>query len=79
MDQTNDIFAFAFLSVSLFCICCFFFMRAIAKPIPKAMDTTYSQQALRVKKSYQVLALGIMTLTFLAGLVVSFVQVYVEI
>jgi ABC-type multidrug transport system permease subunit len=79
MDPANDIFLFAFVSVSLFCVCCFFLMRVVMSPIPRPVHAKFTQQALRVKKTYQVFALSVMTLTFLAGLVISFVQVYVEI
>jgi hypothetical protein len=51
----------------------------VMSPIPRPVHAKFTQQALRVKKTYQVFALSVMTLTFLAGLVISFVQVYVEI
>ncbi len=67
----------ALFSVVLFCVCCHFFMKAILQRQPVLNQTGYTRAALRIRKSYQVFALGTMTFVFLLGLVASFMQVYV--
>lgn len=66
------------ISVTLFCVCAHFFARAMIVPMPALNQTQFSRSALRVKRAYQVFALGVMTFAFMIGLVISFYQVYIE-
>jgi hypothetical protein len=69
---------FSLISVSCFCLTAYALMSVIRKPVPNLNKGGYSKAALRVKKSYQVFCLGMMTFAFMIGLVISFYQVYVE-
>lgn len=69
----------AVASVILFCVCCYFFLKALFMPVPLFNTTTYSKAALRLKKSYQALSWGLMTFVFLSSLVISFVEVLTQI
>ena len=66
------------ISVTLFCFCAHYFTRAIVVPLPHLNQTTYSKAALRIKRSYKIFALGVMTFAFMIGLVISFYQVFIE-
>lgn len=68
----------SFASVVLFCGFAHLFLKSWLQPIPALNNTGYSKTALRVQKTYKTLSLGIMTFVFLIGLVISFVQVYLE-
>jgi hypothetical protein len=69
---------FALISVTLFCFCAHYFVRAIILPLPNLNQTGYSKAALRFQRNYQIFSLGIMTFVFLIGLVISFAQVFIE-
>jgi len=66
------------ISVTLFCFCAHFFARAIIVPLPVLNQTQFSKAALRLKRKYQIFALGVMTFAFMIGLVISFYQVFIE-
>jgi hypothetical protein len=67
----------SFISVILFCLCCRQLMRSFLSPIPiLATDRPYARPAMQVGKFYKTLAWGVMTMSFLIGLVISFQQVF---
>lgn len=66
------------ISVILFCFCAHYFARAIIVPLPSLNQTQFSKAALRLKRSYKIFALGVMTFAFMIGLVISFYQVFIE-
>ncbi len=47
------------------------------KPKSLVNLTGYSQTALRLQRAYSIFAWAVMSLAFLAGVVISFYQVYV--
>jgi hypothetical protein len=67
----------AFIMISCFCICSALFLRALMKPKSLVNLTGYSQTALRLQRAYSIFAWAVMSLAFLAGVVISFYQVYV--
>jgi hypothetical protein len=69
---------YGLISVVLFCFCAHFFTRAIVRPQPQLNQTSFSRAALRVKRQYEIFALGVMTFAFMIGLVISFYQVFIE-
>jgi hypothetical protein len=71
-------FLFALISVIAFCFCAHFFARAIIQPLPSLNQTGFSRSALRLKRQYKIFALGVMTFTFMISLVMSFIEVYIE-
>jgi hypothetical protein len=66
------------ISVSCFCLFAHAFIKSLLTPLPRVNNTDYSKAALKVKKYYQTFSLGLMTLVFMIGLVISFTQVYLE-
>ena len=73
-----DYMILSVLSVVLFCVCCFQFMKNLINPLPKLNLEHYSKAALKFKRNYSILSWGLMTMTFLMGVVASFYQVYTE-
>ncbi|MFP5520036.1 MAG: hypothetical protein ACLGGX_09045 [Bdellovibrionia bacterium] len=67
------------ITVILFSVCCRQLIKTIVTPLPLlAVDRKYAMGALRLERTYKVLAWGIMTIVFLSGLVISFYQVFTQ-
>jgi hypothetical protein len=66
----------AIASLFLFSGCARWLMVTLRQPVPALNFTDYSKLALRVKKTYQVTALGLMTLSFLSLLTFSWLQIF---
>lgn len=77
-DEAMALMAVSLIAVVCFCGCCFQLIRASLTPIPVINQTPYSKTALRVSKGYQVAAWAMMSCVFLAGLVISFSQVFTQ-
>lgn len=66
----------ALASLLLFSGCARWMMMTFRQPIPAINTSLYSKLALRVKKTYQVTALGVMTMAFLGLLTMSWLQIF---
>lgn len=66
----------ALVSLLLFSGCTRWLMVVLRQPIPTINLSSYSKQALKVKKAYSVMALGLMTLVFLGLLTLSWVELF---
>ena len=66
----------ALASLFLFSACARWMMVTLRQPIPAMNYTGYSKLALRMKKAYQVVALGMMTFGFLGLLTFSWLQIF---
>ena len=64
------------MSVLLFCGCCFLLIKSATTPIPIFTKGRYSKSAQRIARSYKTFAWAILSVFFLATLVVSFNQVF---
>jgi len=63
-----------FLAIILFTFCCRQWIASIVRPLPVVNFSPYSRMALRVERTYKVFAWGSLTLLFLYGLVMLFLQ-----
>lgn len=66
----------ALMSLMLFSFCARSLISTLKKPIPTLNFSEYSKLALKVEKTYQVAALGIMTFSFLSLLAISWLQIF---
>lgn len=78
LGSAQSVMFMAVLSVVLFCGCCYQFLKQLTKPIPVLNNTEFAKSALRVEKGYKVFAWGVLTGTFLVGLVISFSEVFLQ-
>lgn len=66
------------LSVLIFCACSYALIKATTTGVPVVNESGYSKAALRVARRYKIFAWAVMSLFFLAVLVDSFLQVFVD-
>lgn len=78
IDATQGLMLVSTLSVVLFCGSCFQFLRAVTRPVPLLNSTPYAKAALRVERGYKIFAWGVLSATFLLGLVISFIEVFAK-
>lgn len=71
-------FIFAMVAVCLFSLCARALIVTIRRPIPVYNSGEYSKLALRTRKIYLGAAWGIMTLTFLATMFVSWTNLWLD-
>lgn len=71
-------FALSLTAVTLFSLCARAFIQTLRRPIPVFNTTGYSRLALKMRKLYMTTAWGIMTLTFLATMLVSWHHLWEE-
>lgn len=71
---------FSFVTMILFCVCARAFLQALVQPIPVfATERAFSRGALQMEKAYKASAWGVMTLSFLVGLIYFFLQIFMAI
>lgn len=73
-----SVYLISIFSVLLFTTCVHMLMKNVLKPIPVVNTSDYNRLALKVKRSYSILAWSIMSASFLVAVTVSFYQVYIE-
>ncbi len=77
-DDVSSLLLYAVCTLSLFCVCSLGLLYVLRRPVPAFNATPYTKAALRIKRAYGVFAWGLLTTTFLVGLVMSFVDVYTQ-
>ncbi len=71
-----DLMLWSMTSVLFFCSGCYFLISSLRERVPVYNRTSFSKKALQVKKAYKVFSWGVLTSFFLAGLVISFAEVF---
>lgn len=66
----------ALVSLVLFSVCARSLIGSLKTPIPALNFSEYSKLALKVKKAYKISAWGIMTMSFLSLLAISWLQIF---
>lgn len=68
----------ALVSMALFSLCARQLIKTVLIREEFVMESAYSFSARRIGKAYQVMSWGVMTLMFLSGLVMSFIDVFLN-